>query len=62
MRGAALGLAALKDWLPILWLGPIDRAIALVHTTSPEQIKNPAEQAGLTWYFERNRAATPCYA
>ncbi len=38
--------------LPLPWLGPIDRAIAFVHATSPEQIKNPAEQVGLNGYFE----------
>ncbi len=62
MRGASLRNAALKELLPILWLGQIDRAIAYVQSISPEQIKNPAEQQGLIGYFERNRACIPCYA
>ncbi len=62
MRGAALRNAALKELLPILWLGQIDRAIAYVQSIPPEQIKNPADQQGLIGYFERNRAYMPCYA
>jgi hypothetical protein len=52
----------LDQLLPLLWLGGVDRAIALLQAIEPDTIKNQDRLAELMGYLTRHRPYIPCYA
>jgi len=54
--------AVLKELLPLLWQGQLDKAITFIQTLSAQHIKNAEALTKLVGYLERNRAHIPCYA
>lgn len=52
----------LEQLLPLLWLGLVDRAIAVLRAIDPDQIKDPARLDDLIGYFQRQQPFIPCYA
>jgi hypothetical protein len=62
LKGRTIRNTLLEQLLPCLWYGCVDRAMALLQTIEPDQIKNPASLADLIGYLERNRPYLPCYA
>lgn len=54
--------AVLKEVLPLLWYGQLDRAITSIKKLETHHIKNAEALTKLVGYFERNRDHIPCYA
>ena len=54
--------AALKELLPLLWHGQLDKAITYIRELDTQHIKNAEALTKLVGYFERNREHIPCYA
>ena len=52
----------LNQLLPLLWLGCVDRAIALLRAIETDHIKNQACLDDLIGYFQRHQPYIPCYA
>lgn len=52
----------LEQLLPLLWLGTVERAIALLQAIDPPQVKDPARLDDLIGYFQRQQPYIPCYA
>jgi len=52
----------LEHLLPLLWLGLVDRAIALLQAIDPNQVKDPTRLDDLIGYFQRQQPYIPCYA
>jgi len=62
LKGHMIRNTLLEQLLPCLWYGCVDRAIALLRSVEPTQIKNQKALADLIGYLERNRPYLPCYA
>jgi len=62
LKGRTIRNTLLEQLLPCLWHGCVDRAMALLQTIEPDQIKNHESLADLIGYLERNRPYLPCYA
>lgn len=62
LQGRVMRNALLEQLLPCLWNGCTDRAIALLQSVEPTQIKNQKALADLIGYLERNRPYLPCYS
>jgi hypothetical protein len=52
----------LDQLLPLLWLGCVDRAIALLQAVEPDAIKNQNRLNELIGYLKRHQPYIPCYA
>ena len=52
----------LKELLPLLWYGQLDKAITFIQGLEAQHIKNAEALTKLIGYFERNREHIPCYA
>lgn len=52
----------LDQLLPLLWLGCVDRAMALLQTLETGSIKNQARLDDLRGYLKRQQPYIPCYA
>lgn len=52
----------LEQLLPLLWLGAVERAIALLQAIDPAQVKNQTRLDDLIGYFQRQQPYIPCYA
>lgn len=52
----------LEQLLSLLWLGLVERAIALLQAIEPDQIKDQARLDDLMGYFQRQQPYIPCYA
>jgi hypothetical protein len=50
----------LEQLLPLLWLGLVERAIALLRTIDPAQIKDQTRLDDLMGYFQRQQPYIPC--
>jgi len=62
LKGREIRNALLEELLPCLWHGCVDRAIALLQSVEPAQIKNGEALTDLIGYLERNRPYIPCYS
>jgi hypothetical protein len=62
LKGYVIRNALLEQLLPCLWNGCVDRAMALLQSVEPTQIKNQEALADLIGYLERNRPYIPCYS
>jgi hypothetical protein len=62
LKGRVIRHTVLDQLRPCLWHGCVDRAIALLRTIAPDQIKNQEALDKLIEYLERNRPHIPCYA
>jgi len=62
LQGRVMRNALLEQLRPCLWNGCVDRAIALLQSVEPTQIKNHKALADLIGYLERNRPYLPCYS
>ena len=62
LKGREMRNALLEELLPCLWHGCVDRAIALLQSVEPAQIKNQKALTDLIGYLERNRPYLPCYS
>lgn len=52
----------LEQLLPLLWLGLVERAIALLQSIDPAQVKDQTRLDKLIGYFQRQQPYIPCYA
>jgi hypothetical protein len=52
----------LEQLLPLLWLGSVERAIALLRAIESDKIKNQQLLNQLIGYFQRHQPYIPCYA
>lgn len=52
----------LEQLLPLLWLGAVEHAIALLQALDPTQIKDQVRLDDLIGYFQRQQPYIPCYA
>lgn len=52
----------LDQLLPLLWLGAVERAIALLQAMETEHIKNQTRLDELIGYLQRQQPYIPCYA
>ena len=52
----------LDQLLPLLWLGTVERAIALLQAIETDHIKNQTRLDELIGYFQRQQPYIPCYA
>ena len=62
LAGRELRNQLLNQLLPLLWLGCVDRALALLQTIDPGTIKNQERLDELRGYLKRHRPYLPCYA
>jgi hypothetical protein len=62
LKGRVIRNSLLEQLLPCLWHGCVDRALALLQTVDPDQIRNQDALETLMGYLERNRPYLPCYA
>jgi hypothetical protein len=62
LQGREMRNALLGRLLPCLWHGCVDRAIAVLQSAEPTQVKNQKALADLIGYLERNRPYLPCYS
>jgi hypothetical protein len=62
LKGREMRNTLLEELLPCLWNGCVDRAIALLQSVEPTQIKNPKALTDLIGYLERNCPYIPCYS
>ena len=62
LKGRVIRNALLDELLPCLWHGCVDRAIALLQSVDPTNIKNQKALTALIGYLERNRPYIPCYS
>jgi hypothetical protein len=62
LKGRDIRNQILEQLIPLLWLGCVDRAIALVRTIETNQIKNQSPLDDLIGYFQRHQPYIPCYA
>ena len=62
LKGRTIRNTLLEQLLPCLWHGCVDRAMVLLQTVEPTQIKDQAALDTLIGYLERNRPYLPCYA
>ena len=62
MKGYKLRNAFLEDLRPLLWIGDVDGAIALLQALPEKHIKNIEHINKLIDYLNRNQNYIPCYA
>jgi hypothetical protein len=62
LKGRDIRNQVLEQLLPLLWLGLVEQAIALLQTLDPTQVKDQAHLDKLIGYFRRQRPYIPCYA
>jgi hypothetical protein len=62
LKGRELRNQVLKQLLPLLWLGCVDRAIKLLRELQPVAIKDAQRLEQLMGYLQRQHAYIPCYA
>ncbi len=62
LMGRQVRNTLLEQLLPCLWNGCVDRAIAVLKSVEPGQVKNQKAFADLIAYLERNRPYIPCYS
>ncbi|MDK2932785.1 MAG: hypothetical protein PWP27_595, partial [Clostridiales bacterium] len=62
IEGTKVHNSVLSEILPLLWVGKVDKVIAVLKVLSPEKIKLGQSTDRLIGYFERNREYIPCYA
>lgn len=62
MKGRVVRNELLEQFLPLLWHGLTDRAIALLEEMDTAQIKNQPIMEKLVEYLHRNKPYIPCYA
>jgi hypothetical protein len=62
LRGRTIRNSLLEQLLPYLWHGCVGRAVALLGSIEPSQVKNQQALADLIGYLERNRPYLPCYS
>jgi len=62
LKGREIRNQVLKQLVPLLWLGCVDRAIQLLQQLDPAQIKNSQPLEQLMGYFQRQQPFIPCYA
>lgn len=62
LAGRDLRNQLLDQLLPLLWLGCVDRAMALLQTLEAGSIKNQARLDDLRGYLKRQQPYIPCYA
>ena len=62
LKGRNIRNQILEQLIPLLWLGCVDRAIALLQTIETDQIKNQSPLDDLIGYFQRHQPYIPCYA
>jgi hypothetical protein len=62
ITGKKVKESILRELIAWLWLGKTERALSLLRSLSPEQIKNQKELDHLIGYLDRHRDAIPCYA
>jgi hypothetical protein len=62
LSGRDLRNQLLDQLLPLLWLGCVDRAMALLQTLEAASIKNQARLDDLIGYLKRQQPYIPCYA
>jgi len=62
LKGRDTRNQVLEQLLPLLWLGLVDRAIALLQSIDPAQVKDQARLDKLIGYFQRQQPYIPCYA
>ncbi len=62
LKGRVIRNQILEQLIPLLWLGCVDRAIAVLQTIETDQIKNQSRLDDLIGYFQRHQPYIPCYA
>jgi hypothetical protein len=62
LKGRDIRNQILEQLIPLLWLGCVDHAIALLQTIETDQIKNQSRLDDLIGYFQRHQPYIPCYA
>lgn len=62
LKGRDIRNQVLEHLLPLLWLGLVERTIALLQAIDPAQVKDPARLDDLIGYFQRQQPYIPCYA
>jgi hypothetical protein len=62
LKGRDIRNQILEQLIPLLWLGCVDRAIALLQTIETDQIKNQSQLDDLIGYLQRHQPYIPCYA
>ena len=62
LKGREKRNQVLEQLLPLLWLGAVERAIALLQAIDPVQVKDQARLDDLIGYFQRQQPYIPCYA
>ena len=62
LNGYVVRNAVLEQLRPYLWHGYVDKAIDLLRTIDPDDIRNQEWLTKLLGYLERNHSYIPCYA
>lgn len=62
LKGRDIRNQVLEQLLPLLWLGTVERAIALLRAIETDHIKNQTRLDELIGYFQRQQPYIPCYA
>lgn len=62
LKGRDIRNQILAQLIPLLWLGCVQRAIALLQTIETDQINNQSRLDDLIGYFQRHQPYIPCYA
>lgn len=62
LQGRTVRNAVLERLFPCLWHGCIDRAMAVLQSIEPANIKDQEALTDLVGYLARNRPYLPCYA
>jgi hypothetical protein len=62
LKGRDQPKQVLQQLLALLWLGLVERAIALLRTIDPAQIKDQTRLDDLIGYFQRQQPYIPCFA
>jgi hypothetical protein len=62
LKGRVIRNNLLEELLPCLWNGCVDRAMALLQSVDPTEIKDRKALEKLIEYLERNRPYIPCYS
>jgi hypothetical protein len=62
LQGRTVRNAVLERLFPCLWHGCVDRAMAVLQSIEPANIKDQEALTDLVGYLARNRPYLPCYA
>ena len=62
MKGRKIRNAVLVDIAALLWVGKVDKAVAVLCNINTDMIKSKDAIEGLIGYLNRNWSYIPCYA